>query len=110
MPGAPDPVEALLETIRAYLRRRGDIVIPTARASGQERLKIAFRGLYRSLPDNVGYSRFEDIVNEIMANDRLRGRVESMGIRFLKMEGEKYLEAPLDLLERLAGGARRGGR
>ncbi len=108
MAGARDPVQALLETIRAYLRRRGDIVIPTARAAGQARLKIAFRGLYRSLPEGLEYARFEDIVAEIESDRRLLDRVESMGIRFVVVGGEKYVEAPLDLLDRLAGGESRG--
>jgi len=94
-------VEALLEVLRAYLARRGDIIVPTARASGQGRLKIAFRGLYRSLPDELGYARFADILAEIQASGEARKQLEELGLRVVSVGGEQYLEAPMDLLERL---------
>ncbi len=102
-------VEALLEVLRWYLARRGDIVVPTARAAGQERVKVAFRGLYRSLPDTLGYARFTDIVDEILSDPGERARLEGLGVRVVEVGGEPYLEVPLDLLERLWGEVQRGG-
>ena len=94
-------VEALLEVLREYLARRGDIIIPTARAAGQGRLKIAFRGLYRSLPDWIGYKRFSDIIAEIQGDSEETERLERLGLRIVVEAGEAYLEAPLGLLEKL---------
>ncbi|WP_460125486.1 hypothetical protein [Stetteria hydrogenophila] len=94
-------MEALLETLKAYLKRRGDIVIPTAVAAGQKRLKIAFRGLYKSLPSNTGYELFEDIVKDIVSSDKYSRELERLGLRIVEDDGEHYIEAPIDLLERL---------
>jgi hypothetical protein len=94
-------VEALLEVLKAYLARRGDIIVPTARASGQRRLKIAFRGLYRSMPEELGYARFNEILAEIQESEEAIRQLEGLGLSFVNVGGEWYLEAPLDLLERL---------
>ncbi len=96
-----DPVEALIETLKAYLKRRGDIIIPTALASGQKRLKIAFRGLYKSLPDNVGYEMFEDIIRDIISDESYLRKIEELGLKIMEESGERYIEAPIELLERL---------
>ena len=101
-----EAVGALLEVLRAYLERRGDVVIPTARAAGQGRLKIAFRGLYRSIPDWLGYERLQDIIDEITGSSEALRDLESLGVRIVEVDGEPYLEVPLGLLERLR---RRGG-
>ncbi len=99
-----DPVDALIEVLRRYLARRGSIVVPTAKAGGQARLKIAFRGLYRSVSIGVGgYDRFEDIVAAIRSDPRLLAKLESLGVRFVKLEGEDYIEVPVALLEKLMG-------
>ena len=101
-----EAVGALLEVLRAYLERRGDVVIPTARAAGQGRLKIAFRGLYRSIPDWLAYERLQDIIDEITGSSEALRDLESLGVRIVEVDGEPYLEVPLGLLERLR---RRGG-
>ncbi|MEB2836298.1 MAG: hypothetical protein GSR80_001113 [Desulfurococcales archaeon] len=99
-----EAVGALLEVLRAYLERRGDVVIPTARAAGQGRLKIAFRGLYRSIPDWLGYERLQDIIEEITGSSEALSDLESLGVRIVEVDGEPYLEVPLGLLERLRAG------
>lgn len=96
-----DPVEALIETLKAYLKRRGDIIIPTALALGQKRLKIAFRGLYKSLPDDVGYEMFEDIIRDIISDERYLRKIEELGLKIMEESDERYIEAPIELLERL---------
>jgi len=96
-----DPVEALIETLKTYLKRRGDIIIPTALASGQKRLKIAFRGLYKSLPDNIEYKMFEDIIKDIISNDKYLKKIEKLGLKIMEESGERYIEAPIEFLERL---------
>ncbi len=96
-----DPVEALIETLKAYLKRRGDIIIPTALAAGQKRLKIAFRGLYKSLPDDVGYEMFEDIIRDIVSSSEHMKKLEELGLKIVEESGERYIEAPIGLLERL---------
>ncbi len=99
-----DPVDALIEVLRRYLARRGSIIVPTAKAGRQARLKIAFRGLYRSMSVGAGgYDRFEDIVVAIRSDPRLLARLESLGVKFVKLEGEDYIEVPVDLLEKLMG-------
>jgi hypothetical protein len=94
-------VEALLEVLRVYLARRGDIIVPTARAARQSRLKIAFRGLYRSLPEELGYVRFSEILAEIQESEEASRQLKGLGLNFVNLGGEWYLEAPLDLLEKL---------
>lgn len=99
-----DPVDALIEVLRRYLARRGSIIVPTAKAGGQARLKIAFRGLYKSMAVSIGgYDRFEDIVAAIRSDPRLFAKLESLGVKFVKLEGEDYIEVPVDLLEKLMG-------
>jgi len=81
-------VEALLEVFKAYLARRGDIVVPTARASGRRRLKMAFRGLYRSLPGELGYSRPSEVLAAIQEGSEANRQFEELGLGFANINGE----------------------
>lgn len=105
-----DPVDALIETLKSYLKRRGDIIVPTALAAGQKRLKIAFRGLYKSLPEYVGYELFEDIIRAIASNEGSSKRLEALGLKIVEEYGERYIEAPIEFLERLWRSVKSGGR
>jgi len=98
------PLRALLVVLREYLARRGSVILPTARAAGQGRLKMAFRGLYKSLPEDLGYARFWDIVKDLESDAEARSELERMGLRILSDGGEWYVEAPVELLEEIMRG------
>lgn len=99
-----DPVEVLLKTLKSYLSRRGALVASSLRAAGQDRVKIAFYGLYKSFEPTGSYSRFMDVVRAILRDESARRRLEDLGVKFVYLGGEHYLEVPLSLILALMEG------
>lgn len=92
-----DPVEALLRDIREYVRRRG-AVIDILRATGQERFKMSVRSFYYVHDESTGYDRFEDLLRDLESSGEALERLGRIGIRLVRVGGERYLEVPSRML------------
>ncbi len=96
-----DPVEALLRAIRGYARAKGEGVLAILEAGGQERVKIRVSALYRFHDPETGFQLLEDAVSSLTEGDL--ERLESMGVRLVRLGRVLYVEVPRRLLEEARG-------
>ncbi len=98
----PDPVEAFLAALKAYLRDRGHMLFSFTGGGSQGIVRLALRALWRRHDTSTGYLRFMDAVREIKSDPEALRRLREYGIvRFEVFEGEPYVIIDLRRLKRL---------
>jgi len=99
-----NPVEALIYVLREYLKVHGKHIESMCRVLGQECIRIEVgKVLYRYHSEVTGYSRFEDIISEILSSEELQRKLMEYGVRVEVDEesGTKYLVVDISSLRKL---------
>ncbi len=95
-----EPLEILIRVLKKYLEKRGEQIISLSKASGQSKIKISFRGLYKNMGSvESKYDRFEKIIREIISDGKQLEKLREKGI-VINIRG-KYIEIPISFLEEL---------
>jgi len=95
-------VEAFMRTLRKYLEKHGKKIVSMIKATGQEKIKIALRGLFwfyeAEIPE---YPKLTMLVEEIMRKPELIEALEQNGFKIITYENEYYVEASTEKVLRL---------
>lgn len=83
-----EPLSIFLDVLREYLKSRGRIIKALADTSMQKNVKIEFYGLMRRFRPRGRYSRFMELVREILSNEHYLEILKEHGIVELKITGD----------------------
>ena len=90
---------AFVRALGNYLRANGKRIASISKLTGQRKVLLSFRGLFRYHDPSTGYLKFMDAWDEAIEKGFL-DVLKSKGIRYIPGE-EPYLEFPLGILEEL---------
>ena len=99
----PRPSQVFLRVYREYLADRGELVLSIAEEAGQEKLRIALRGLWRRYQPGPGEPPlFQDIVEAVKNSPEEMEELRRHGILEITVyEGEPYIVVDVEKTRRL---------
>lgn len=95
----PDPVRVLCATLESYLKTHGRRVLSIAESTGQDRVRIELRALYRYYDPSAEYPRLVDVLSAL--SSRELEELEKMGIKLMGRGEYAVLEVPLEHVEKV---------
>ena len=96
-----DKVNLLLAALKSYLRSNGLKVLNLARATGQECVSIALRGLFWYYTPTPEYPKLMSVIRDIEENEEALTKLRGHGIDIVKLDGEYYLRMHVSTLAKL---------
>lgn len=95
-------VNYFMETFKKYLKKHGRRILSIAKLTGQRKVKIGLKGLYWYYEEySPNYPKLEHLVEGIL-NDKVElSKLNKLGIRFVRMDKELYVELNIKILENL---------
>ena len=97
--------EHFMETFRKYLKKHGKRILSIAELTGQKKVKIGLKGLYWYYEEySPDYPKLEHLVKAIIRSREEMSRLNSLGIKFVKMNNELYVELSVDKLKEIVHG------
>lgn len=84
-----NPARAVIEAIENYLKSKCIDLIDYIEITGQPKVKIALRGIYRAYTPSEEYPRFSDALKAALETSP--ALLRDIGFEIIKDEGEEYL-------------------
>jgi len=94
--------EYFVETFKRYLRKHGIRILAIAKLTGQKKVKIGLKGLYRYYVEySPNYPKLEQLVKAIISSEKEKSLLDKIGLKLVRMNDELYIELSVNKLEEL---------
>ncbi len=95
-----EAVAALLNALNEYLKVQGPRIISVLEITGQDRIRIEVRALYRYFEPTENFEKMSDALHEIM-DKKLHGGLEEYGVNLVAENDTLFLEVSKNYVKKL---------
>jgi len=95
-----EAVAALLNALNEYLKVQGPRIISVLEITGQDRIRIEVRALYRYFEPTENFEKVSDVLREII-DKKLHGGLEKYGINLVAENDTLSLEVSKNYVKKL---------